>query len=198
MRGTVAGDSHLRWPLLLALLALTGMACLAQEVSLGEFARQQRAARTSRPARVITNDDLAADVQPEPAPPAAAKKAEAAPEKANPATPAAKTAKPPGPVEAFQEKERSFRARYADQKREIERLQRLLLAAEHDYDYQTTVYWMDAGSRLRQNDTWVEKRTRYEKEIDETRKQLTAAQEKLENIREEARRAGLTENSLER
>lgn len=189
MRGTVAEDSHLRWRLGAALLLLAGIPCLAQQVSLGDYARQQRAARPPTHARVITNDDLSSvsSVSPE--------AVTAAPDKA---ASTAKPAPPTGPVEAFKAKESAFRTRYTEQKNEIERAQRRLSLAEHDYDYQTTLYWMDAGSRLRDNNVWAEKRARYEKEIDDARIQVSAAQEKLESVKEEARRAGLSETSLER
>lgn len=191
MRGIVTIDSRLRWRFASALLLLAGLPCLAQQVSLGEFARQQRAARGSTHARVITNDDLG---DPRLSLSTTAPAATTAPEKSASAT---KPAPPASSVDAFKEKETAFRARYNEQQREVERTQRRLSVAEHEYDYQTTIYWMDAGSRLRENNTWAEKRARYEKEIDDTRKQLSSAQEKLEAIKEEARRAGLSETSLE-
>jgi hypothetical protein len=177
-----------------SVLLLLSISAVAQ-ASLGDFARQQRASRPATPARVITNEDLPGASGDKPSAPATAAAQTGDAENPAKATPSASPL--PSPVQAFKDKERAFRARYAEQKRTVEQLSRQLKVAEHEYDVQTTTYWADAGTRLRQNDSWVEKRAHYEKEIDDTRSQLNAAQQRLDEIGEEAHRAGLSESSFE-
>jgi hypothetical protein len=186
----------MRLSIWLAVLVLLPNTYSFAQVSLGDFARQQRAAKTTPPSSsVITNDDLLKAASP--AFPASSTTSNSA-KGSNKGEAVASNSTPPSAVDDYREKERAFRARYADQKREVERLTRELNVTEHEYDYQTSLYWTDAGSRLRENTAWVEKRTRYENEIAETGKKLNAAQDKLAAIEADARRAGLSETILER
>jgi hypothetical protein len=176
---------------LLALPLARGFA----QVSLGDLARQQRAEKTTSSTKVFTNDNLKSGAPAFSNAPSAPASGGA---KGASKNDAAASGSQGSSVDVYREKERSFRASYAAQKREVERLTRQLNVTQHEYDYQTSQYWGDAGTRLRENTTWTEKRQHYESEIAETTKRLNAAQEKLSGIEDDARRSGLSENVLDR
>jgi hypothetical protein len=192
------------------LLWLLSASTFAQ-VSLGDLARQQRAAKVTKPAapRVITNDDLVGvpGGQPGATDSTAAGSGTASSNSTSSGSGGAKGQAKDGkvtaaqsassPVDAFKDQRRDFRARYAEQQSVVDRLTRELNVAGHDYDYQTTQYWSDAGTRLRDNGEWVKKRTQYEREMTEGQKKLTEAQSKLDQIREDARHAGLPESTFD-
>jgi hypothetical protein len=186
------------------LTAICGSLALAQ-APLGDLARQQREAKTKKATRVITNEDLAA-------PAAAAPKTEETAEATGVDTPP-ETAQKPVPEKkqvknhASENKEpaeadlaqlaRQFRGRYSAQKALVDKLEREYHELQRSYDTQTTQYWLDAGSQLRNQEKWAEQRRKYEQELAAKELKLEAAKEKLDEIREQARRAGLSSAMFE-
>lgn len=84
-----------------------------------------------------------------------------------------------------------FSARYAAQRKSIDQEQSKLGSLQHDYDLQTSQYWTDAGTQLRNGEQWTAKRKQLEADIAAQQLRLQLATEKLDEIREQARRAGL-------
>jgi len=187
------------WRNLLVMVLLGGIAC-AQEASLGDIARQLRASQKP-PTRVITNDDIQAQrtdgralTAPSPstnstAAPDAAKE----PEGSNAAKAGTTTKKSNAQADETAAPDASaFRARYDAQKKVINELNSKLQALQKAYNEQTSQYWADAGTQLRNGEQWTEKRTKLEADIAAQQIRIEMATEKLDAIREQARRAGLS------
>jgi hypothetical protein len=174
------------WLLVAAAALLLGTAPAQQSESLGDIARQQRAGKKA-PKKVITNDDL-------PSAPAAA--SPAAPAAATPA-PAAKAAPQKDLADEYQKSQQDFRARYLAQKQQVEKLQADIAAMQRDYQQRVAGYYADAGNRLRDDKAWADKQRKFDSDIAEKQKKLDQARQELDNIKEQARRAGIPERILE-
>jgi len=83
------------------------------------------------------------------------------------------------------------KAQIAAQKREIELLQRELDVTKKEEQVQTSTYYLDAGSRLRNPQAWTEQAQKQQDLIDAKSKALEGAKDKLESMREDARKAGV-------
>lgn len=170
----------------LAFLTATAFA-QTPEPSLGDVARQQRTAK--KPAkRVITNDDIA------PAAAATSGKQESTPQSPN----VAKTDGDSGDgAKTFSKKQQEFRGRYVAQKKELEKLQAEVATLERERQQRVAGYYADAGNRLRDDKNWADKQRKLESDIAEKQKQIDKARQSLEEIKEQARRAGVPERVLE-
>ncbi len=157
----------------------------AQDRSLGDVARQQRTAK-KQAKRVITNDDVA------PAGPAA--NAGAAPQSQN-STKANGEGK--DGAEVYAKKQQDFRGRYAAQKQQLEKLQSEVAALERERQQRVAGYYGDAGNRLRDEKSWGDKQRKLERDIADKQQQVDKAKQALDDIKEQARRAGVPERILE-
>jgi hypothetical protein len=152
----------------------------AQE-SLGELARQQRQLKRPSSVRVITNDDIgmAAAPAPEAAPEAKGEK----PDQAEAA--AAPSADDKAKLAA------AFKAKADEQKKNIAQLERELDVAQREYRIKVALYYADVGNELRDSKKWAEEDRKQRAEIDDKQKTLAAAKQKLADIQEQARKAGV-------
>jgi hypothetical protein len=173
------------------------LAAQRSEPSLGDLARQQRQAKKNSAKHVITNEDIARSKEPlneTTAPPADEAKPTAKPSEGNAAKQqksetvdaAAKT-----PVD------QDYRAAVQKQRAEIAKLEQQIADTDRKMRVQSTNYYMDAGSRLRDSKAWVEQRTNIEKETAETQKKLSEANAKLDDLLEQARKLGIPASSLQ-
>jgi chromosome segregation ATPase len=81
--------------------------------------------------------------------------------------------------------------RIDDQRKEIEKAQHELEVAQRDQASRATAYYSDAGQRLRDDKKWVEEQQKLQSEIADKQKAIDAARQKLEDMQEEARKAGM-------
>jgi Skp family chaperone for outer membrane proteins len=182
LRGTI---------LLLSLAGLLTATAAAQ--SLGEYARQQRAKKGPTPASVkeYTNDNL-------PASGGLGTVSSSRAATANSGSSATSSAAK-GTGDADSDKERSkleaeWRAKFAEQKTLIATLQRELDVAMRENNSrqaQTQTNSQDLGSRLRNPVLWAAENKRYQDEVDGKKKDLEAAKQKLEDMKDDLRKAGL-------
>jgi hypothetical protein len=169
------------------------------ETPLGDLARDARRQKTPRSKVVVSDDELRTSAPPPEtkadAKPGAAKTA------AKSAAPAA-AAKDEGkeaPDESGKdaEKAQGFRQRVVEQKKAIGTLEKEVDLLQREMALQTAQFYADAGTQLRNGKDWAERRKKFEDEIATKKTALTAAKEKLDDIREEARRAGLASSVTE-
>jgi hypothetical protein len=168
-------------------MVLAGLlAAPAAAQSLGEYARQQRAKKPPTPAGVkqYTNDNLPTSGglsmagQASAAPPSAG---------ASSSTAEADSRKDRGKQEA------EWRAKFAAQKELIATLEREISVAERENNSrqaQTQTTSQDLGSRLRNPVLWAAENKKYQDEIDGKKKGLAEARQKLEDMRDDLRKAG--------
>ncbi len=168
--------------------ALAGvMAAPAAAQSLGDYARQQRAKKPPSTASVkeYTNDNLptsgglgvaSSSASTSASTPAGGSQADAAPEKER------------------NKQEAAVKAKFAAQREVIAKLQRELEVAERENSSrqaQTQSNSQDLGSRLRNPVLWAAENKKYQDEIDGKKKELEAAKQQVEDMREDLRKAGL-------
>ncbi len=198
---------------LLWLLLLFAIAAAAQQdsPSLGDVARKYRAAK-KQPGKELTNEDLSrGKPQPVPTPDTAASdtagseqpEAEAK-ENAEPAAESeskpesAKAAETPKVSEDPDKRDAAFHERYLAQKKQVDLLERELNVSQRESQLQTTEYYGDAGTMLRNGQQWFEKQKKYQDEIAAKQKALDEARQKLEDLKEEGRRAGASSSAFEK
>ncbi len=164
--------------ILAILVALAAAAC-AQTPSIADLARQQRAKPKPKNVKVWTNADFP-DTSP-------AKKAET--EKPGEA---AKT--PEEKKDAAAEKEKALaelQKHITDQQAEIAKLEKEISTLETQQQDRATAYYADVGTRLRDNTKWMEAQQKNDKELADKKKALADAQNKLSDMQEQARKAGI-------
>ena len=160
------------------LFSLGVITCAGAQESLGDLARQQRQAKRPSAAKVYTNDDFV------PVAPASSEIADTA-EKADKAEAAGKTEdKAKGAAD--------FKAKAAEQKKNIAQLERELDVAQREYRLKVAVYYADVGNNLRDSKKWAEDDRKQRAEIEAKQKGLGDARQKLADIQEQARKAGVS------
>jgi hypothetical protein len=166
--------------------AFTIVTCAGAQESLGELARQQRQSKRPSTARVITNDDIAMASAPAPDVPAPAAAAEAKGDKSDKSAAAA--------VPSADDKTKlaaSFKAKEDEQKKNIAQLEREFDVAQREYRVKVAVYYADVGNNLRDPKKWAEEDRKQRAELDDMQKAIDAAKQKLDDIQEQARTAGV-------
>lgn len=201
------------------LLSLAGMPASAQNqsesadpgtspgTSLGDYARHfKKDSDAKSKAKVFDNDNLPkADKLSVVGTPASAENNAPAPkpEEAS-AAPAAGEAKPtadakassnPGPVQGDaadrQAAIKQWGDKLASQQQQIDLLQRELDVVQREYQIRAAAMYADAGNRLRNSGDWDKQDTQYKQQIADKQKALDEAKQKLEDLREDSRKAGV-------
>lgn len=161
--------------------------------TLGDLARQNRTKKPAAPSKVYDNDTIPkVDSVRETAP----EKTAATQEKASTEA----TATPAGDEEAAaqrQKAETELRAITADLKKQIAQLQRELDVLEREWKLRGAVYYADAGTRLRDQRRWMDEQRKSEAEVAAKKKELEDAKQKLEALRETARKNGFPASATE-
>lgn len=176
--------------------------------SLGDYARQVRkdgGAAKARP-KVFDNDNLPREdklsvVGAPPAPSENAPEAKPAESGANaPATGEAKAAaedKSKSDAAAKQAQWKQWQDKLASQRSQIELLQRELDVLQREYQVRAAAFYADAGNRLRNSAEWDKTDAQYKQQIADKTKALEDAKQKLDDMQEEARKAGVPNNMRE-
>ena len=172
--------------------------------SLGDYARQVRKEPDAKPKKkVFDNDNLPKEdklsvVGNAPAPGAeAAAPAESKPaESANAAPAKAEAGAPPADTSKMDQagKEAAWKQwgdRLKAQQETIDLLTRELDVAQREYQIRAAAMYGDVGNRLRNSADWDKQDAHYKQQISDKQKALDDAKQKLEDLREEARKAGV-------
>ena len=77
------------------------------------------------------------------------------------------------------------------QKDQIDLLDRELDVLKREYQIRAAAFYADAGDRLRNSAAWDKQDTQYKQQIADKQKGLDDAKQKLEELQEEARKAGI-------
>ncbi len=190
--------------------------------SLGDYARQVRKSPATGKPKVFDNDNLPREdklsvVGQAPADtPAADTSADAKPADTSSAAPAAgdakaqtdnKTAAPAqttGSDKAAAEdpavKQAAWKQwgeKIAGQKDQIDLLTRELSVLQKEYQLRAAAMYADAGSRLRNSGDWDKQDAQYKQQIADKQKALDDANQKLADLQEEARKAGVPSSIAE-
>jgi len=105
-------------------------------------------------------------------------------------------AKPAGiqPGESAEDRQKTYDAwkdRLTAQKEKLDLLSRELDVAQREYQLRAAAMYADAGNRLRNSGSWDKEDAEYKQKIDEKKKATDEAKQELENMQEDARKAGV-------
>ncbi len=176
-------------------------AAAASAQSLGELARKQKQQKKPTAKRVITNDDLkdtpsfnnGAASNPEAAKPADASDARAGAE-AKPAEAAEASA----PAEDEKAKlVADWRTRLDEQKKAVSMAERELDVLQREYKMRVAAYYSDVGNRFRDEKTWGEQDRKYQADIKTKEAEVAGQRQRFEDMKEQARKAGVPTNVLD-
>jgi hypothetical protein len=200
--------------LTLSVLLLSGMAlnAVAQQ-SVADAARKAAASRKADPnKKVIDNDSVPAMIEasPDNSMPAmepskaakdeskAAAPAKAADGKDDVSKDAGKDKEPK--LSAADEQKKSadaWKKKVEEQKKEVALLQRELEVSEREARLRAAAYYADAGVQLRDQEKFASDSRKQQTEIDTKKQSLADAQKKLEDMQEQARKAGVPSGQVE-
>ncbi len=181
------------------------MVTAAGAQSLGDYAREVRKEKPQKPpaAKHFDNDNLPKDEhisvvgQPAAAPAGDAANAAAKPDDS---TKDADQSKPDQKKDAQSGKDEAGKHQPADQdwqekintqKNQIDLLTRELDVLQREYRIRAAAFYADAGNRLRNSGPWDKQDAQYKQDIDVKQKALDAAKQKLDDLQEQARKAGV-------
>ena len=181
--------------------------------SLGDYARQVRKDPGTAPSKpkVFDNDNLpkvdklsvigqtpatatanSADAKAKPsdsATPAAGEAKAATDNKASDAKAGADAKAPEDPA-TKQAAAKQWADKIATQKEQIDLLTRELDVLQREYQIRAAAMYADAGNRMRNSADWDKQDAQYKQDIADKQKTLDDAKQKLEDLQEEARKAG--------
>ena len=86
---------------------------------------------------------------------------------------------------------KDWQKKIAAQKDQIDLLTRELTVAQKEYQLRAAAFYADAGNRLRSSATWDQEDTQFKQQIAEKQKALDKAKQDLEDMQEQARKAGV-------
>ena len=178
--------------------------------SLGDYARQVRKdPGTKAKPKVFDNDNLPREdklsvVGQTPATISATSTEAKAPEAASAApaasdakaatdakTPSTSAGKAPDDEAAKQAAWKQWADKLATQKDQIDLLTRELDVLQREYQIRAAAMYADVGNRLRNSADWDKQDTQFKQQIADKQKALDDAKQKLEDMQEEARKAGV-------
>ena len=176
------------------------------EPSLGAYARQVRKEPDAKPkTKVFDNDNLPKEDKlsvvgnaTTPVPEAAAAESKPA-ETANAASgsqPKSEAGAPPADTSKMDQaaKEAAWKQwgdKLASQQKTIDLLQRELDVLQREYQIRAAAMYGDVGTRLRNSADWDKQDAQYKQQISDKQKAVDEAKQKLEDMQEEARKAGV-------
>ena len=180
----------------IGVLLLFGTGAFAQ--SLGEVARSARKGKTHQSAanHQYDNDNLPKTehlsvVGPAPAvtgngstPTGDVNPQNQAPVQATSAADKKAAEKPPSAADEWKNK-------IDDQKQKVASLSHELELTQREYRLRAVAMYSDAGNRLRNSATWDKEDADFKKQLDEKQKAVDAAKQDLDNLTEQARKAGI-------
>jgi hypothetical protein len=206
-------------------LTLLGPPARAQNAPLGDYARQARKQKGQQPpaAKTFDNDNLprvdklsvvgqppaesadaaapAGNGEPAPAPAdaAAAAGTPASGAADAPAQTAVAADKKPAEGDPAQKQKmfKDWQAKIQAQQDQVDLMTRELDVANREYRLRAAAFYADAGNRLRNAGSWDKEDAQYKDQMADKQKKLDEAKTQLEDLREQARKAGVPSSMRE-
>ena len=98
------------------------------------------------------------------------------------------------PGESAEDRQKTYddwKDRIAAQKAKMDLAARELDVEQREYQLRAAAMYADAGNRLRNESTWDKEDADYKKKIEEKKKAADAAKQELDDLQEDARKAGI-------
>jgi hypothetical protein len=178
-----------------------------QSQSLGDYARAVRKQEKKGSPRQFDNDNLPKtdklSVVGNATPPSDDK-----PAKESEPTTDSKDTKSPEPAESAKSADKAaddakrkandgWKLKIADQKSKVDLLSRELDVLQREYRLRAAAFYADAGNRLRDQAAWDKEDARYKQQIADKQKSIDEAKQQLEDLDENARKAGVPSSMRE-
>ena len=170
------------------LTAAASFAQSAPQQSLGDLARAARVRKHATASKVFDNDSFVAGpvnvvgkVEPVSA-------TESKPQKSDAAKPAADDRK---------QAEAEWREKIAAQKKVIADTERELDLLQREFKLRQAAFYADAGAQLRDSKKWSDEDHKYRDDIADRTKKVQEAKQKLDDVREQGRKAGISSSALD-
>ncbi len=174
----------------------------APSQSLADYARSVRKDKKAEAPKVFDNDNLPTQDKlsvvgnaTDGSAAAPQTNAAASPDAADPSKPAA--IKPGDSKEDRQKVFDEWKGKIDEQKDDISLLSRELDVLQREYRLRAAAFYADAGNRLRDSKDWDKEDAQYKQQIADKQKIVDDAKQKLEDLQEEARKAGAPTSSRE-
>lgn len=172
----------MKWMMKVVASAVVMSAMVASAQSLGEAAREQKAQPKAKKAkRVYTNDDLPAAGQ------ATVNGAASLPSDVS-----TKTSDKLASNDDRTKRADEYKVKINVAKAKIADLQHEIDLMDREYKMRGAIFYADAGNRLRDDKKWADQERKYKEESVLKKNELQASKDKLESLREEARKSGVT------
>lgn len=178
-----------RFEFALLLIALVSISASAQE-SLGDAAKKAQAQKKPQATKVYTNDDIPSVMIP-----ASEKSSSSAitdDKKSDKAAKGDKADKNDGKKES-----EAAKKAVADQKAKVADIEREVSLMEREHQVRVAAYYADAGNQLRDSTKWFADEKKYQEDLTAKQKSLSDAKDKLAQIQEDARKAGVPMSQIE-
>ncbi len=167
-------------------LLLLGVS-LASAQSLGDVARSARKGKPqTASAKHYDNDNLPTDDKLSVVGPATASNA-------TPATAPAPAADPKAVATERQQAADDMKSKIDEQKKTVDSLNHELDLTQREYRLRAVAQYSDAGNRLRNSAQWDKDEADFKKQLADKQKAVDDAKHDLENLQEQARKAGVKE-----
>jgi len=173
---------------MLVMCLFIGAAAAAQDQSLGDVARANRAKKHSSASAIKLDDETVARTS-SPSTSSEPDTAKKADEKTSDAKDA--DASKANPAEAQKQKGDDIKKQIDAETKEIAILQRELDVAQREARLRAAAYYGDAGTMLRDQTKYAEDTRKEQDELNTKKQALDAAQQKLADLQEQARKAGI-------
>ncbi len=168
-------------------MVLAVLMCTASAQSLGEAARKAKSEKKPATNKVYTNDDFASQ-----APVMKAAEKESIPADAN--KDAKTDNKSDDADKAKAAKAAEWKQKVEEQKKAVADMEREVNLMEREHQVRVATYYADAGNQLRDSKKWFEDEKKYEEDHAAKQKSLADARQKLDDLQENARKAGMGGN----
>jgi hypothetical protein len=171
---------------------------VAHAQSVADAAKQNKDAKKPQASKTYTNEDIPSVEEPAPAEkkdsdgePAKAEEGKEKAEGENSAE--AKSDEKAEGKDAPDTKsiEKEWTGKVNAQKEKIGSLEKERELAEREYKLRAAVFYADAGNRLRDDKKWADSEQKYKTDMAKLDADLSSAKERLETLREQARKAGV-------
>jgi hypothetical protein len=102
-----------------------------------------------------------------------------------------------GSADSKQAANAEWQSKIADQKKQIDLASRELDVLQREYQLRAAAMYADAGNRLRNAGAWDKEDSDYKQKIADKQKAVDAAKQKLDDMQEQARKAGVPSSMRE-
>lgn len=186
-----------RFALLFTTLVSTFAVMVSAQESIADASRKAKSQKKPQATKVYTNDDIPSVVVPASEKSPATGDITGEKEPAKPADAKAEKSDKDKDEKSGENKAEQFKKAVADQKTKVADLERELNLMEREHQVRVAAYYADAGNQLRDSKKWFEDEKKYQDDLAARQKGLSDARDKLADLQESARKAGVPMGQIE-